>query len=201
LKYSGGETGIAHSRKNAKGIKMASAFDVKKNPLTNKLFAVCSYTMKETITDLLVKIPMFAGLDPDELEVIKKHIKLFEVKEGAILFQEGDQGDYVCFVVDGRLEITKRTIIGDDFVLNTLAKGQSVGELSIIDRRPRSATVRAKTEATLFTLTRDDFELIMKDYSEVSIKILKGLSLLLSKKLRQTSSRLVSYMATATTGS
>ena len=154
--------------------------------------------MEENIKDLLVKIPMFAGLDDEELEVINNHIELFEVEQGATLFEEGDQGDYVCFVVNGRLEVTKRTITGDDFVLNTLARGQSVGELSIIDKRPRSATVRAKTEATLFTLKRSDFEVIMKEYSDISIKILKGLSLLLSKKLRQTSSRLISYMATAT---
>lgn len=153
--------------------------------------------MKETITDLLVKIPMFAGLDADELEIIEKHIKLFEIAQGATLFKEGDQGDYVCFVVNGRLEVIKRTITGDEFVLNTLARGQSVGEMSIIDKKPRSATVRAKTEAILFTLKDSDFEVILKDYSEISMKILKGLSLLMSKKLRQTSSRLVSYMVTA----
>jgi len=154
--------------------------------------------MKENITDLMVKIPMFAGLNADELEIVKKHIELFEVEQGATLFEEGDQGDSVCFVVNGRLDVTKRTITGEDFVLNTLARGQSVGELSIIDKRPRSATVRAKTEATLFTLKRSDFEVIMQEHSGISIKILKGLSLLLSKKLRQTSSRLISYMATAT---
>jgi CRP-like cAMP-binding protein len=154
--------------------------------------------MKESITDLLVKIPMFAGLNDEELEIIENHIELFEVEQGATLFEEGDKGDYVCFVVNGRLEVTKRTITGEDFVLNTLARGQSVGEMSIIDKRPRSATVRAKTEATLFTLTRTNFEMIIDEYSEISIKILKGLSLLLSKKLRQTSSRLISYMVTAT---
>lgn len=68
--------------------------------------------------------------------------------------------------------------------MNTLARGQSVGEMSIIDKKPRSATVRAKTEVILLTLTSDDFEKILKDYSEISMKILKGLSLLMSKKLR-----------------
>ena len=153
--------------------------------------------MKETITDLLIKVPMFAGLDADELSIIEKRIKFFEIKQGETLFKEGDQGEYVCFVVDGRLEVTKKTITGENFVLNTLARGQSVGELSIIDKRPRSATVRAKTKATLFTLEGNDFEVITQEYSVIGMKILKGLSLLLSKKLRQTSSRLVSYMATA----
>jgi CRP-like cAMP-binding protein len=152
--------------------------------------------MKETITDLIVKIPMFAGLDADELAIVEKHIKLFEIGQGETLFKEGEQGDYVCFVLDGRLEVTIKTVMGDDFVLNTLARGQSVGEMSIIDNRPRSATVRTKTKATLFTLARNDFETIMKEHSEIGLKVLKGLALLLSKKLRQTSSRLASYMAT-----
>ena len=151
--------------------------------------------MKDTITDLLIKVPMFAGLDADELQIIEKQIKFIEIEQGETLFKEGDQGEYVCFVVDGRLEVTKKTVTGENFVLNTLARGQSVGEMSIIDKRPRSATVRAKTKATLFTLDRNDFEVIMKEYSGIGMKVLKGLSLLLSKKLRQTSSRLVSYMA------
>ena len=153
--------------------------------------------MKDTITDLLIKVPMFAGLDADELQIIEKQIKFIEIEQGETLFTEGDQGEYVCFVVDGRLEVTKKTITGEHFVLNTLARGQSVGEMSIIDKRPRSATVRAKTKATLFTLESNSFEVIMKEHSAIGMKVLKGLSLLLSKKLRQTSSRLVSYMATA----
>jgi len=153
--------------------------------------------MNDTIKALLVKIPLFAGLDADELEIIENHIKLFEIEQGDTLFNEGDKGDYVCFVVDGRLEVTRRTVTGDDFVLNTLARGQSVGEMSIIDKRPRSATVRAKTKVTLFTLAREDFEAIMKEYTDIGMKVLKGLSLLLSKKLRQTSSRLVNYMVTS----
>jgi CRP/FNR family transcriptional regulator, cyclic AMP receptor protein len=153
--------------------------------------------MKDTITDLLIKVPMFAGLDADELQIIEKQIKFIEIEQGETLFTEGDQGEYVCFVVDGRLEVTKKTITGENFVLNTLARGQSVGEMSIIDKRPRSATVSAKTKATLFTLEGNVFEVIMKEYSVIGMKVLKGLSLLLSKKLRQTSSRLVSYMATA----
>jgi CRP/FNR family transcriptional regulator, cyclic AMP receptor protein len=152
--------------------------------------------MTETISDLLVKIPMFSGLDIDQLAVIKKRIKLFDVNEGGTLFEEGEQGDYVCFVVNGRLEVTKRTVFGEDLVLNTISRGQSVGEMSIIDQRPRSATVRAKTKTTLFTLAQNDFEAIMSEQPKIGIEVLKGLALMLSKKLRQTSSRLVSYMAT-----
>ncbi len=153
--------------------------------------------MKDNISDLLIKIPMFAGLDADELSIIEQRIKFVEIEQDEALFKEGDQGEYVCFVVDGRLDVTKKTITGENFVLNTLARGQSVGEMSIIDNRPRSATVKAKTKATLFTLGGNDFEAIMQEYPVIGMKVIKGLSLLLSKKLRQTSSRLVSYMVTA----
>ncbi|MBL7178703.1 MAG: cyclic nucleotide-binding domain-containing protein [Pseudomonadota bacterium] len=81
--------------------------------------------MKESITDLIVKIPMFAGLNPDELAIVEKRIKLFEIEQGKTLFKEGEQGDYVCFVLDGRLDVTIKTVTGDDFVLNTLQMNTS----------------------------------------------------------------------------
>jgi len=61
--------------------------------------------MTETISDLLIKIPMFSGLDIDQLAVIKKRIKLFDVDEGDTLFEEGEQGDYVCFVVKRQQQV------------------------------------------------------------------------------------------------
>ena len=153
--------------------------------------------MKENLNDLLVKIPMFANLDDSELGVVSSHIRPLDVGQGEVLFKEGQSGDYVCFVVNGRLEVLKKTISGEDFVLNTLARGQSVGEMAIIEKKPRSATVKARTEANLITLSHEDFETIMRDHNQIGTKILRGLALLMSRKLRQSSSRLANYMAAA----
>jgi CRP-like cAMP-binding protein len=88
-----------------------------------------------------------------------------------------------------------KTWTDEEIVLHSLSRGQSFGEMSIIENSPRSATVRATTDASFVTLSRENFESIMKNYPDIGSKILKGISLLLSKYLRQTSSRLVSYMS------
>ncbi len=78
--------------------------------------------------------------------------------------------------------------------LATLTKGRSIGEMAVIDDFPRSATVRARTKGTLVLLTRQGFEVILEQHPGIGVKILKGISRLLSQNLRKTSSRLVDYM-------
>ncbi len=75
-----------------------------------------------------------------------------------------------------------------------MPKGRSTGEMSIIDGYPRPATVKARTEAKLVTLTRDGFERIQLEYPRVGIKISKSILRLLSLDLRRTSSNLADHM-------
>ena len=117
---------------------------------------------------------------------------------GWTLFKEGDKGDYVCFVVEGAMDIIKKSSTRGAVVIASLPKGRSIGEMSIIDNFPRSATVRAQTDATYITLTQKGFDNILKGYPEIGIKILKGISRLLSLNLRKTSSRLADYMLPVT---
>jgi CRP/FNR family transcriptional regulator, cyclic AMP receptor protein len=153
--------------------------------------------MREPSDDLFNKIPIFSRFTNDERSVVNKHIAFLKVGEGEVLFNEGDKGDSICFVVDGRLNVIKKTYTGEEIIINTLSRGQSFGEMAIIENSLRSATIRAESATTLITLNREGFDMIMNAYPQVGSKILKGISLLLSKKLRQTSSRLIGYMTTA----
>jgi len=145
---------------------------------------------------MLKKIPIFSNFTEHELTIVAKHTHVYNVEKGEILFNEGDKGDYICFVIDGRFDVIKKTPTHDEIVLNSLYLGQSFGEMSIIENSPRSATVKAITKAAFVTLHQRDFDLIMEHYPDIGSKILKGISLLLSKKLRQTTSRLFNYMST-----
>ena len=148
----------------------------------------------EAIIDYLVEMPLFDDLVQHELSAVAGHMNFIEVEKGEVLFEEGDQGDYVCFVIEGTLEVIKRTSGGEDMVLATLSRGRSIGEMSVIDNTPRSATVRARSEATLVTMTRSGFDRILDQHPKIGIKILKGISRLLSLNMRKTSSRLADYM-------
>ncbi|MGD2127305.1 MAG: cyclic nucleotide-binding domain-containing protein [Desulfobacteraceae bacterium] len=153
----------------------------------------------KAVTDFLVSFPFFETLTGDELLFIAEHINFLEIDPGDVLFKEGDPGDCVYFVLAGELDVIKESKTGEKsdlggFVISTLSKGRSIGEMSVIDKIPRSATVKARTNATLVTLTSEGFDLILEKYPKIGIKILKGVSRLLSLNLRKTSSRLVDYM-------
>ncbi|MBU2551660.1 MAG: cyclic nucleotide-binding domain-containing protein [Proteobacteria bacterium] len=150
------------------------------------------------ILDLLINIPLFDSLVADELAVVVKSMNVVDAPKGETVFKEGERGDFVCFVADGILEVWKRSETGEPVVLSTLSKGRSMGEMSILDNFPRSATVRARTKATLVTLSRANFDDILEKNPRIGIKILKGLARLLSLNLRKTSSRLADYMLPVT---
>ncbi len=151
--------------------------------------------MSQAIIEFLIlNIPILGTLKDKELMVIEKYLNFIELTPGEIVFEEGDPGDFVCFVVEGSLDVVKTSETGEDIVISTLSKGRSIGEMAVIDELPRSATVKARTKATLLTLSRENFEYILSEHSNIGVKILKGIARLLSLNLRKTSSRLADYM-------
>lgn len=143
---------------------------------------------------LILNIPILARLKDKELKIIIKYMNLIEVIPGETVFKERDTGDYVCFVVDGTLDVVKKSETGESIVISTLSKGGSIGEMAVIDELPRSATVKARTKSTLITLSQENFNYILAEHSTIGVKVLKGIARLLSMNLRKTSSRLADYM-------
>ncbi len=150
--------------------------------------------VRDTIIDFLITIPLFDKLKADELKIIVKRMNFVELDKGEILFKEGDKGDYMCFIIDGTLDVVKESAAGEGIVITALSKGRSIGEMSVIDDFSRSATVKVRTEAKLVILTQGNFELILEEHPKIGIKILKRISRLLSLNMRKTSSRLADYM-------
>jgi CRP-like cAMP-binding protein len=146
------------------------------------------------LIDILINIPLFDTLDSDELHLVTRHMNLMDVEPREVIFQEGDKGNYVCFVVSGALEVVKGVGTGHQVVIATLGKNRSIGEMAVIDDFPRSATVRAAKKSILLILTREGFDNILDEHPRAGVKILKGLARLLSQNLRKTSSRLADYM-------
>jgi CRP/FNR family cyclic AMP-dependent transcriptional regulator len=146
--------------------------------------------------DFLIAFPFFETLTSEDILIIAEHINFLEIDEGAYVFREGDGGDCVYFVIEGELEVIKESAVDgkEGVVISTLSKGQSIGEMSVIEKTPRSATVRARTPTTVLTLSADGFDIILEKHPKIGIKILKGISRLLSMNLRKTSSRLAECM-------
>ena len=146
--------------------------------------------------DFLACFPFFESLTSEDVLIIAEHINFLEISEGEILFTEGEEGECVYFVIEGELEVIKESATEgkEGVIISRLARGRSIGEMSVIDKAPRSATVRARSNTTVMTLSADGFDLILRKHPEVGIKILKGISRLLSINLRKTSARLAEYI-------
>jgi CRP-like cAMP-binding protein len=150
--------------------------------------------MRKDIINYLIDFPLFDSLKGNQLNIVAEHMNYYEVDKGGVLFKEGDKGDYICFVLDGVIDVLKRSVTGDSIVIAVLPKGRSFGEMSILDNFPRSATAKACTKSSFLTLTRRGFNSILKEYPPINITILKGISRRLSQNLRQTSSILADYI-------
>jgi len=150
--------------------------------------------MTSAIVDILINIPMFDALNSAALKIVSKYMNLMDFKRGEAVFNEGDKGNYICFVASGSFNVLKKNDQGKQVTIASLTRGRSMGEMAIIDDYPRSATVKAWANSTLVTLTRDGFDQILDHYPAIGIKLLKEISRLLSMNLRRTSSRLADYL-------
>jgi len=148
----------------------------------------------ETIIDFLIGLPLFDDLSAGDLRTVARHMNFIEVEKGDTVFTEGDKGNYMCFVVDGMLDVIKQTETHRQVLISSLARGRSIGEMSVIDNFPRSATVKARTPSTLLVLTRDAFEQILSSHPQLGIKLLKSLARLVSMNLRKASSQLADLL-------
>jgi len=94
---------------------------------------------------------------------------------GDVLFREGDLADAAYFVVGGRLMVLAANDDGDDQLVAELGRGEVVGELGLLDRAPRSATVRAVRDTTLATFSTNTFEELVATSPQMMLNVTRGI--------------------------
>jgi CRP/FNR family transcriptional regulator, cyclic AMP receptor protein len=149
---------------------------------------------EEETRSFLENLAIFSSLNVDELSTLARHMSYIHLQRGEYLFVEGDPGTFLGFVVNGILEIQKRRESGEYVTLARLTKGASIGEMALIDKSPRSATVIARQAATLVTLTDRAFDLLAEKHPPLAIKMIRKVARLLSLNMRRTSSKLADLM-------
>jgi CRP-like cAMP-binding protein len=148
--------------------------------------------IKEIVRELKDETNLFHLFEEDELERIAPYFERAHFGPGGKIFREGAPADCIAFVTSGEVEVKKQTEFeGKEIVLARMTKGSVLGELSLFDHQPRSATVEATRETELLVLRRSALETFIEDYPALGIKILKGLSRVLSLRLRHLEERLV----------
>jgi len=136
--------------------------------------------------------PLFEMLSNQELEGIADLSRPRRFSGGQTIFEEGELGDSVYVIASGEVEIVRRDDSGAQKVLAVLGPPQFFGEMSLIDKEYRSATVRARSDCELLHLTAENLTTFRKQHRDGFTFVIINIARMLSARLREANARLAS---------
>lgn len=139
---------------------------------------------------LLKNIPLFKDFKVTELMNVSMVAKIENYRQDQIIFKERSKGDALFVIRKGKCQVSKSDSFGEEHVLSILKTGEYFGEISLVDRAPRSATVIAHEDCELLVIRRADFRNLINGNPELERKFYKSFSEVLCERLRITNENL-----------
>ncbi|MGQ0847405.1 MAG: Crp/Fnr family transcriptional regulator [Sporichthyaceae bacterium] len=133
--------------------------------------------------DVVRRAPLFAALDDEAALAVRRSMTEVNLGRGQVLFREGDFGDRLFIVAEGKIKIGRSSSDGRESLLSVLGPGDMFGELTLFDPEERMGTASAVTESRLFSLSADNLRPWLAQRPDVSMALLRQLS----RRLRRSS--------------
>jgi CRP/FNR family transcriptional regulator, cyclic AMP receptor protein len=143
--------------------------------------------MEETsVEDVLHRSPLFAALDEEASNSLLKSMVEISLGRGDALFHEGDPGDQLYVVVEGKIKLGRSSGDGRENLTAVLGPGEMFGELSLFDPGPRTSTATALTTTRLLALGHTELQPWLSARPEVARSLLRAMA----RRLRRTNETL-----------
>ncbi|MBN1313047.1 MAG: cyclic nucleotide-binding domain-containing protein [Anaerolineae bacterium] len=126
--------------------------------------------------EILQKLPLFADLPQDMLQEIARKMAKLDLAKDEELFHKGDPGDALYVIRTGWVKIVTEDALGEELILNQCGPSDAIGEMSLVDGQPRSASVIALSDAEVLRLSRDDFLSVLDDRPALALDIIRNIS-------------------------
>ena len=120
---------------------------------------------------MIKRVPLFANCSKRELEQIASIADEIDLREGKVLIAEGKSGREFFVLLEGEADVTK-----DGRQINRLGAGDFFGEIALVSRSPRTATVTATTPVRTLVITDRSFRRLLEDSPEIQLKVLEALA-------------------------
>lgn len=125
--------------------------------------------------ELLRRVPLFTLLTPQQAESVAQAVRKQRFRRGEAIVEQGKKADALFIVLTGRARVVATDVRGREVIIATIRQGDYIGEMSLIDDEPHSATVRAEVQTDALVLGRGEFARCLPDASSVGYAILRGL--------------------------
>ena len=132
--------------------------------------------------EVIRKAPLFTALDDAASASLLANMVSVKIAKGTILFAEGDGGDQLYVIAEGKLKLGTSSGDGRENLLSILGPGEMFGELSLFDPGPRTSTATAVTDAKLLSLGQEKLLPWLAENPKVALQLLARLA----QRLRRT---------------
>jgi CRP/FNR family cyclic AMP-dependent transcriptional regulator len=146
--------------------------------------------------DVVRRAPLFAALDDAAAADLMSSMTPLRMERGDVLFHEGDQGDRLYVIHEGKIKLGRSSSDGRENLLAILGPSEMFGELSLFDPGPRTATATAVAESQLIGLGSEEFKVFLADHPRVAVTLLAALA----RRLRRTNESLADLVFTDVPG-
>ena len=125
--------------------------------------------------DLIRRVPLFSMLTSTQAEAVAEGVVKRRFRRGEIIVEQGRKSKALFILLTGRARVLTSDSRGREVILAVLESGDYVGEMSLIDNEPHSATVRAEVQTDVLVLGRAEFARCLPENSSLSYAIMRGL--------------------------
>ena len=141
-------------------------------------------------TDVLRRFELFQSVAPEHVRAVARAFRREEFAEGERIFSEGDPGDKLYLIESGAVRVTQALGSAGEEALAVLHGGDFVGDMSLIDARPRSAHAIAHEDCVLYSLERSVFIMLLKLNGQLAVDVLFQFLSSLCRRLRENNERI-----------
>ncbi|HZB43165.1 MAG TPA: cyclic nucleotide-binding domain-containing protein [Ilumatobacter sp.] len=122
---------------------------------------------QESTDERLARIPLFEGLSKKQLSQVSSLMTPLDLKAGKVLARQGEVGREFLILLEGQVEVVR-----DGKIIAVRGPGDFIGEIALLDNRPRTATVTARTDVVVEVLNRGEFASLLAKAPELSSQIM-----------------------------
>lgn len=155
-----------------------------------------SHTVAEPVSALVRRTDFFSGFDAAEINILSAWIQALAFPAGTFILQEGDDNEScLCILLEGTVDIYRKTEPDKHLKIATIRPGETIGEMGVVDGQPFSASVIASQDSVVLMITRADFDRLIDQHEKIGIKMLRKIAVTISTRLRKTTGRLADLLA------